>query len=104
MNTLVKDKALRLPVAKVNTETLDQFNIKIVAEHQKQVTPLTTSLLKVAVELDSVDDSMFDSDNKKVTVELGDQPPEEKELSLQNQRQKVVATTFFYILCYARNQ
>ena len=58
MDALVKKKALRLLVAKVNTETLDKFDIKVVAERRKQVAPLTTSLLRVAVGLNSVDDSV----------------------------------------------
>ena len=104
MNTLVKDKALGLPVAKANTKTLDQFNIKVIAECQKQVAPLTTSLLRVAVGLDSVDDSMFDSDNEEATMELGDQLPEDKKLSSWNQRRSLVATTSLCMLCYVQNQ
>ena len=46
----------------INTELLDKLDIKVVAERQKQVAPLTTSLLRVAVGLDSVNDSVFDSD------------------------------------------
>ena len=35
MDALVKDKVLRLPVLKVNPETLDKFNVKVIAERQK---------------------------------------------------------------------
>ena len=104
MDTLVKDKALRLPIAKVNTETLDQFDIKIIAERQKQVAPLTTSLLRVAVGLDSVNNSIFDSDDEEATVELGDQPSQEEELSSRNRSRGLVATASLCMLCYARNQ
>lgn len=72
IDTLVKDKTLKLPVLKVNSETLDKFNVKIITEHQKQVIPFTTSLVKATAGLDNVDNSAFDSNNKPA-MELGEQ-------------------------------
>ena len=102
MDALVKDKVLRLPVSKVNPETLDKFDVKVVAERQKQVAPLITSLLRVAVGLDSKDDSVFD--NEEATVELGDGPSPEDKLSSRKRSQGLVATVSLCMLCYARNQ
>lgn len=80
MNVFVKNRVLRLSVSKVNPKTLDKFDVKIVAKHQKQVAQFIKLLLKVAVELDNKDkNSMFN--NKKATVELGDRPLSEQKLS-----------------------
>lgn len=72
VNTLVKDKTLKLPVLKVNSEILDKFNVKIIAEHQKQVVLFTTSLIRTTAGLDNVDDNAFDSNNEPA-VELDEQ-------------------------------
>lgn len=98
----MKDKAFRLSVLKVNPETLNKFDVKVVAEHQKQVASFTTSLMRAAAGLNNVDDSVFDSDDKPA-VELGEQQSQEEHL-LRSQDQGLVATISLCIMCYAQNQ
>ena len=102
MDTLVKDKTLRLSVLKVNSETLDKFDVKVVAERQKQVAPFTTSLVRAAAGLDNVDDSAFDSDDEPA-VELSKQQLQKKH-SLRSQDWSLIATVSLCMMCYARNQ
>lgn len=74
---LTKDKMLRLSIANVNPETLEKFDIKVIVERQKQMAPLSTSLLKVVAGLDNVDDNAFDL-NDELTIELGNWGSEKK--------------------------
>ena len=102
MDALVKDKALRLSVLKVNPETLDKFDVKVVTERQKQVAPFTMSLVRAAAGLDNIDHSAFDSDDEPA-VELGKQQSQ-KEHSLCSQDRGLVATISLCMMCYAQNQ
>lgn len=61
MDAIIKDKTLRLPIPKVNPETLDKFDGKIIAQRQNRVALLITSLFRIAVGSDSVDDNVSDS-------------------------------------------
>lgn len=83
MEVLTKDKAFRLLVANINLKTLKKFNVKVVAERQKQVALFTTLLLRVAAGLNSINDSTFDLDDEP-TVELGNWGLEKKKHLLQS--------------------
>lgn len=79
IEVLRKNKALRLPIANVNSKTLKKFDVKIIAKRQKQMAPLIILLLKVAARLDSMNDNAFDSNNEPI-MELNNQMSEKKSI------------------------
>lgn len=84
MNILVKNQVFKLLILKVNSETLNIFDIKIIAKHQKQIVSLIILLLRIAVELNNkYNNSLFN--NKETTVKLSNELLSKQKLLLKKQ-------------------
>ena len=108
MKALVLHPALRLPQSKVNPKTLEQFDLKIIAEEQQKCAPVLTSMLYICAGLNSqVASENTDIDEAGDLVferELGDNPSGEEESESRGRNRKQIATVSLCMLCYSRNQ
>lgn len=104
METLVAHKALRLPISNVSPDTLEQFDPKVIAEHQSILAPLTTSVLRACTGLDASDIMATANANlpKATNLELRDDPT--RPAPPRGRDCKQIATISLCLLCYARNK
>lgn len=109
MEALVAYKALRLPISKVNVETLGKFDVLAIARYQRYCTLILTIVFRTCTSIESVDDdqALDFNDEGEDKVELGDalpqEIPEDQEVT-QSRDRILIATVLLCMLCYAKNQ